>query len=102
MKPQAAAARLHCFLSHDVLYNQVVEAHEMIDPPHPASSRLGEALTRELNPRQVEAVTYQAQPLLAIAGAGSGKTRVITCRLARFMAEGAMRRASIPIGWHWQ
>ncbi len=92
-----AAARLHCSLSHDVLYNEVVEAHEMIDPPHAASSRLGEALTRELNPRQVEAVTYPAQPLLVIAGAGSGKTRVITCRLARFIAEGADSRRVLAV-----
>jgi DNA helicase-2/ATP-dependent DNA helicase PcrA len=69
----------------------------MIDPPHAASSRLGEALTRELNPRQVEAVTYPAQPLLVIAGAGSGKTRVITCRLARFIAEGADSRRVLAV-----
>ncbi|HEX7596738.1 MAG TPA: UvrD-helicase domain-containing protein, partial [Polyangia bacterium] len=48
-----------------------------------------ESLTRGLNPSQAEAVTYPSQPLLVIAGAGSGKTRVITCRLARFLAEGA-------------
>jgi DNA helicase-2/ATP-dependent DNA helicase PcrA len=42
-----------------------------------------------MNPSQAEAVTYPAQPLLVIAGAGSGKTRVITCRLARLLFEGA-------------
>jgi len=50
-----------------------------------------------LNPRQIEAVTYPAKPLLVIAGAGSGKTRVITCRLARLLAEGADARRVMAV-----
>ena len=69
----------------------------MIDPPHASSPRMGEALTRGLNPSQVEAVTYPAEPLLVIAGAGSGKTRVITCRLARFLFEGADPRRVLAV-----
>ncbi|MDA8292527.1 MAG: ATP-dependent helicase [Actinomycetota bacterium] len=37
---------------------------------------------------QVEAITTDASPLLIVAGAGSGKTRVLTRRIARRVADG--------------
>ncbi len=42
----------------------------------------------ELNPEQLEAVKQQTGALLVIAGAGSGKTRTLTYRVARLIEDG--------------
>ena len=50
-----------------------------------------------LNPSQLDAVVHRGGPLVVVAGAGSGKTRVLTHRIAHLIHEGASPSSILAI-----
>ena len=63
-------------------------AKKIVLKPDPKTQKISDRYKKELNSEQFKVVTHKEGPALVIAGAGTGKTRALTYRVAYLIESG--------------
>ncbi|HLY14573.1 MAG TPA: UvrD-helicase domain-containing protein, partial [Candidatus Limnocylindrales bacterium] len=95
LRPRSARALRSRPMEQVPLWTPAPRPRPHLVPLEPAPGGGLDELLRRLNPEQRQAVIHGQGPLLVVAGAGTGKTQVITRRIAWLIASRTARPSEI-------